>query len=752
MAALEGPLLLPPSASLTTSPQTTCDQATWESQLEIFCCLATNSHLQAELTLEGLDKMMQPEPTFFACRAIRRLLLGERLHPFIHQEGTLLGKVGRRYSGEGLIIDGGGVFTRGQIDTDNYLPAVGSWELTDDCDKPCEFRELRSLYLPVLLTCTICYKAMFRIVCRYLEFWEFEQCFHAFLAVLPHSLQPTIYQNYFALLESLKHLSFSIMPPASPDAQLHFLKFNISSFMATWGWHGELVSLRRAIAHNVERLPTVLKNLSKQSKHQDVKVNGRDLVGFQLALNQLVSRLHVKIQRKDPGPKPYRVVVSTPDCTYYLVYPGTPAIYRLVMCMAVADCIGHSCSGLHPCANFLGTHETPRLLAATLSRIRYAPKDRRAAMKGNLQACFQRYAATDARTLGSSTVSDMLEPTKHVSLENFKITIFNTNMVINTKISCHVPNTLQKTILNIPRLTNNFVIRKYSVKEPSFTISVFFSDNMCQGTAININISGDMLHFLFAMGTLKCFLPIRHIFPVSIANWNSTLDLHGLENQYMVRMGRKNVFWTTNFPSVVSSKDGLNVSWFKAATATISKVYGQPLVEQIRHELAPILTDQHARIDGNKNRIFSLLEHRNRSQIQTLHKRFLECLVECCSFLRLDVACIRRAAARGLFDFSKKIISHTKSKHECAVLGYKKCNLIPKIYARNKKTRLDELGRNANFISFVATTGHRFAALKPQIVRHAIRKLGLHWRHRTAASNEQTPPADPRVRCVRPLV
>ncbi|QDQ69232.1 virion UL87 [Colobine gammaherpesvirus 1] len=727
-APLEWAVLLPDCPTVDLKEVADGALAPQEKQLAIFCCLATNSCPRSPLTLEGLDAHMQIEPTFFTCRAIRRLLLGERLHPFIHKECSVFGKVGQRYKGPGLIMSGKVEFTPGQVDTNRYLPAVTSWELTDEGTQPHTHRGLRSIYCTALLSGDINYPTMFRLVCRYLQFWDFDQCVQSFVMLLPLHLRTRCQRNYFALLDSLTHLSLSLLPVPSPDIHLKFLRFNINSFTHTWGDHGELSTLRLAVAHNTERLPAVLKNLSKQSRHQEINVSDTRLVKFQTTLNQLVPRLHVKIVRKDPGPKTYKVVVCAPEGTYYIIYPTVPAIYRLVMCMSVAQSLGHSRDHAYPGANFLRVDERPRLLAAMLSRIRYAPKDRKENMRGNPGPYTFEHQAGMPRTTDSQLTLEMFDPTKHVSLENFKITIFNTNMVINTKMHCYPTHAPSPTILNVPRLTNNFVIRKYSVKEPSFTISVFFSETLCQVTAININISGDLMHFFFAMGTLKCFLPIKHIFPVSIANWNSTLDLHGLENQSVVRMGRRDVFWTTNFPSVVSSKEGLNVSWFKAATATVSKVYGQQLVNQLQCELLPILTNPQARIDFTKNRIFSLLETRNRSQIQTLHKRFLECLVESCSFLRLDVSCIRRAVAEGVFDFSKKIISHTKSKHECAILGYKKCNLIPKIYIHGKKSRLDELGRNANFTSFVATTGYLHLSLKPRILRHVFRRQGLRWR------------------------
>lgn len=355
----------------------------------------------------------------------------------------------------------------------------------------------------------------------------------------------------------------------------------------------------------------------------------------------------------------------------------------------------------------------------------FAPKDRSENMQVDLYKLLNRGSPVASI---HKPIFDAYDPMKQVCINNFKINIFNTNMVINTKIYTHDKPRAYKTILDIPRLTNNFVIKKYSVKEPSFTISVFYSEDMCQGAAINVNISGGLLNFLLAMGNLKCFMPIKNILPVSIANWNSTLDLHGLENQYIVRTGRKDIFWTTNFPSAVSSKLGYNVSWFKAATATVSKVHGETLVNHIYCEALPIITNNHAKINPIKNSLFTVLETRNKAQIQALHKRFLECLFECCSFQRLNVQSLRRLSHVGIFDFSKKIISHTKNKHECAILGYRKCNLIPKVFSANKKSRLDELGRNANFMTFISHLGDHKSPVTQKIVRHVIRSFGLQWR------------------------
>ncbi len=179
------------------------------------------------------------------------------------------------------------------------------------------------------------------------------------------------------------------------------------------------------------------------------------------------------------------------------------------------------------------------------------------------------------------------------------------NRVINTKLVCSEP-LVKMRVCNVPRLINNFVARKYVVKETAFTVSLFFTDGVGANLAINVNISGTYLSFLLAMTSLRCFLPVEAIYPAAVSNWNSTLDLHGLENQSLVRENRSGVFWTTNFPSVVSCQDGLNVSWFKAATATISRVHGRTLEQHLIREITPIVTHREAKISRIKNRLFTI--------------------------------------------------------------------------------------------------------------------------------------------------
>ncbi|EFE48796.1 hypothetical protein NEIELOOT_02446, partial [Neisseria elongata subsp. glycolytica ATCC 29315] len=85
----------------------------------------------------------------------------------------------------------------------------------------------------------------------------------------------------------------------------------------------------------------------------------------------------------------------------------------------------------------------------------------------------------------------------------------------------------------------------------------------------------------------------------------------GWENQSIVRAGRQDVFWTTNFPSVVSTKRGYNISWFKAATATVSKIHGPALVKQVTSEAFQIL--KHPQADINylkKHSVYNIGEQK----------------------------------------------------------------------------------------------------------------------------------------------
>ncbi|AMA67381.1 protein UL87 [Vespertilionid gammaherpesvirus 1] len=675
-------------------------------QIDIFSCLALNKTLGGlTANLDNLDLEMNPEAVFYTCRAIRRMLLGVHWYPVVVQQQARVSTVqGEPYTGEGLIINSDGLHLCRQIETQNYIQTVYSMEVTDNMLIQWN-SEARVVYCPSLTHTLINPQIMFRIISRYISMSQMESCYMAFDQTLKNkSLKKICKQNYFLLIEHLLYPTLTYMPKLSnmsQDSQLQFYQFNARSFLDDWFQSPSLFLLKTKIISNMYLYPHILTWLCRLPKCSEIPVLLSELVANQKLASASIPNLKVILCKKNPGNKPMKVLVSTADLQQWLVYPPELPIYRVVMCMTVAEGFLRNLSNL---TDLNTTHQPrpplPEIVASMFRRGMYAPRETKKTQTINFRHVFQQ---TCSQPTGPDSLFNDFSPMEHLSVNDFKINIFNTNMVINTKITCVGNSNKYNTILDIPRLTNNFVVKKYSVKEPSFTVSVFYSDDSCSHTAININISGDLMTFLFAMCSLKCFLPIQTILPISIANWNSTLDLQGLENQNIVRSGRTDVFWTTNFPSAVSTKKGYNVSWFKAATATVSKIHGDALVSQIHNETTQILNNTSAKINLNKNLIFTTLENRNRAQIQTMHKRFLECLYECTAHKKLNVNTLKKLAYRGYFDFSKKIISHTKNKHECAVLGYKKCNLIPKVLCNRRKIRLDELGRNANFMTFVFT-------------------------------------------------
>lgn len=697
-----------------------------KTQMDIFICIATNTRLDKNLiSIEKLDYIMSKEPTFYTCRAVRRLLLGQYSLPCIFSNSMLSRAVyGPKYEGPGLIVQNSNLIISSNIQSETYLETICSLEITDNVCHELQ-HQLRAIYCPPLAHTHVNYHTMFRLVSRYLSMKQVDECVSLFIESLPQYLVETCKNNYFKLCSHLLNLQLVVVPQASQKLILEYYKFNIQSFVSDWIPNKFLTPIKIKILKNINKFPNVLINLCKYSTFDDIKISSKVFLEYQTKVNHSGSFPPVRCTKRDPGNKPLKVIYFNNKTAMWFIYPINNPIYRIAMCMSVAESI-ILCKPSKVSLTRVKPPNISNVLTAMFKRVDFAPKD---PPQINNAIDKQSHIKSSVNNQPpSEIIFENFAPIKTVSVSNFKINIFNTNMVINTKITCHKKNVTYSSILDIPRLTNNFVISKYSVKEPSFTISVFYSEDMCSGAAININISGGLLNFLFAMGNLKCFLPISNIWPVSISNWNSTLDLHGLENQEIVRSGRQDVFWTTNFPSAVSSKEGFNVSWFKAATATVSKIHGQHLVSQIHNETTPILTNNQAKINIVKNNIFTTLEFRNKSQIQTLHKRFIECLFECCSFLRLDVHTIRRATNLGLFNFSKKIISHSKNKHECAIIGYKICNLIPKVLVFNKKIRMDELGRNANFITFIQRFGMQRPIVKQRVIRHVIRSLGLCWR------------------------
>ncbi|AIU39470.1 protein UL87 [Equid gammaherpesvirus 2] len=720
-------------------------------QIDIFSCLALNRSLGGvTANLDALDAALRPEPIFYTCRAVRRLLLGACWYPVVveNEEGegegerevdeaaakeepgnSRIGTVpGEAYEGAGLIITSDGMYINKKIQTHSYLHTIYSLESTDNAREEWRCRA-RAVFCHSLSLTLINPQLMFRIISRYLSINQFEECFSSFVegVARDRALRATCTRNYFALLGHLKSPAPPLYsPPASSARARELHAHGVLSFVADWPDLEALAPLRAKVAENLVAFPQTLASLCALPYCREVSLEAEGFHENQALVSMAMPYLKVAVYKKDPGARPGRVVAREGGgVERWYVYPPRMAVYRITMCLAAMGPGARHVPSEAPRPSSEGPG-LPHALVSLLNRGKYAPRETRATMTLPLGLREEALFEPGERR---RPLADSFAPVSSLSVHGFGINVFNTNMVINTKIACDPRGARYRTVMDIPRLTNNFVIRKYSVKEPSFTVSVFYSDAACaSGTAINMNISGDYLSFLYAVGNLKCFMPVRTVFPISVANWNSTLDLQGLENQQLVRRGRSDVFWTTNFPSAVSTQRGSNVSWFKAATATISKVHGPGLVARVYSETAPILTNPRARLNLVKNAIFSTVETRNKAQIQTIHKRFLECLYECASFGRLDVRAVLRLARGGYFDFSKRIISHTKNKHECAVLGYKKCNLIPKILCDKKKVRLDELGRNANFMTFLSSVAHRNRKLKNRMLRHISRTMGLSWK------------------------
>lgn len=690
------------------------NKGTLDSQMSIFASLATNNVLTGQVTWDTLNTLLGKETTFYTCKVMRRLLLGETQFPFIHQSHTHAGLRGNHYEGIGLIISDG-KFDLGYISTPFYLPIVLSLEKTDLIYPYIHPDMLRGIYCPQCLDFSIDYTSMFRIICKYITMKDMEECYSSFIHLLSFPLQQLCEKNYFKLLKTLMEPSPLKLPAVTHQNQLMFLFFNINAFLSDLIPNNCLSDFKSDIYECMGSYPSLVMYLYNQDRFQDFETSATKILDYQMSLNQAMPQLAVDMTRKEPKGKPYRIHVHDTKGSWWLVYPHGSPIYRLCMFLSVLQPKKIDLN-IHGSANMNIHHNAslPRVLASMFRRIDMISKTP-VIRSNNSNYIHEKFNFQNKPK--RIKLLDSFAHRKHVSINNFKMSVFNTNMVINTKLTCFRGLSRYTSLLMIPRLVNNFVVKKFSIKEPSSTVSLFYSEDLCQGAAINVNISGSFLNFLATMGTIKCFLPIKTIYPISIANWNSALDLHGLENQQLVRSGRNDVFWTTNFPSVVSNKRGFNVSWFKAATATISKIHGPVLVDQISNEVGPIVTDKNAQIDPLKNTIFVNLEKRNNCQIQTLHKRFIECLIECCTFLRLNPHSIRHLTQSGIFDFSRRMISHTKSKHECALLGYKRCNLVPKIFNGTKKTRLDELGRNANFRTFIDETGNSKGDIRRQILR-----------------------------------
>ncbi|ADW24365.1 hypothetical protein RHVP.24 [Cricetid gammaherpesvirus 2] len=666
-----------------------------EKQLSLLYWLCSNSFTHVSDIAQFFT--LGQEITFCLCRAIRRLLLGEKLYPLIYHNNQQKSIQGPTFTGPGLSISSNGSqFCT--ITTNWFLPVVYSFEITDSQCEDLQHRKLRAIHSPLLFDTGLDYNYMFYTIIKFLSMKDIDDCYSSFLATLEPWIHERCKKNYMKLIAGIMGSPLTKLPSISLKCYCENLKFSISSYIKTWMSRPQLSQLLKTINKNMEDHAHVA-TVVKLCRFRDLDVQTDLILNDHQLLTRVIPGLNVDLVKKQPGANCLRLTIHCKDgCKMWLRYPPNLNIVRTVMCMAYVDHISYSNS--LDSAIYEVTHNKPGMCDVFVSmfkRIDYAPKDSlRSDMFDILNKCYPRH-------VGHTSNAEIFKPQHHLSLEGFKITVFNTNMVINTKIATRNVTPRYKMITDVPRLTNNFVVKKYSFKEPSFTISVFFSEDMRKSAAININISGPLLHFLFAMTSLKCFLPILTINLATVSNWNSTFDLQGLENQSIVRAGRQDVFWTTNFPSVVSTKRGYNISWFKAATATVSKIHGPALVKQVTSEAFQILKHPQADINYLKNTVFTTLENRNKYQIQTLHKRFLECLFESCKLYKTSPSILKRLVARGIFDFSRRIISHTKNKHECALAGYRRCNMVPKILTGSKKCRLDELGRNSNFWTFMKT-------------------------------------------------
>lgn len=292
-----------------------------------------------------------------------------------------------------------------------------------------------------------------------------------------------------------------------------------------------------------------------------------------------------------------------------------------------------------------------------------------------------------------------------VSFNRLAVNAFNTNRVINLKAT--LSETTRSRLTRVPKnMTHSFVMYKHTFKEPPYTISTFVSNDAVYTNSLNVNIRGSYLEFLYALAVYRLYVNISNFFlPASVCNSNSSLDIHGLEDQSLIRSERSKVYWTTNFPCMISTTDNVNVGWFKAATAIVPKVSGRALESILLKELTYVSSIGDVHIDYGLHRIFTTLETRNCYQIPFLSKQFI-------LFLRIMLLQIHglekklyidrllfRAVRDGLFDYHRNTVAHTKIKHTCALVGTRLANNVPKVLVRNKKVKLDYLGRNANLLT-----------------------------------------------------
>nr|WEG68809.1 protein UL87 [Mastomys natalensis cytomegalovirus 1]WEG68945.1 protein UL87 [Mastomys natalensis cytomegalovirus 1]WEG71173.1 protein UL87 [Mastomys natalensis cytomegalovirus 1] len=318
------------------------------------------------------------------------------------------------------------------------------------------------------------------------------------------------------------------------------------------------------------------------------------------------------------------------------------------------------------------------------------------------------YTYGGRKIIGGREFSEMTP----VSLNRVAVNAFNTNRVINLKATISQGNRL--CAFSVPRnMTHSFVMYKHTFKEPPYTVSTFVSNDAAHTNSLNVNIRGSYQEFLYALSVYKLYVNIDNFFlPAAVCNSNSSLDVHGIEDQGVIRSERDKVYWTTNFPCMISNTDNINVGWFKAATAIVPKVSGLALENVLLKELTYVTSIEHLCVDYALHRVFTVLETRNCYQIPFLSKQFILfvriMLLRTCGLehrLAVD-RLIFRAIRDGVFDYHKNTVAHTKIKHTCALVGTRLANNVPKVLIKNKKVKLDYLGRNANLLTLCRHVDH----------------------------------------------
>ena len=219
----------------------------FSSQLGLFYALACNRSPpalpeDATLLIKWLDTALGREATFYACRAMRRLLLGvirindcQELPPglIILSPGTVPGPLG-----------------------------VQSLEHTD-CEIWSSAHPDHAAHLPVprVITYTDCpgsisTSSMFRLIIRYLSHHQFERCFEQFCRVVPRRFLGTCKQNSAKMLAHLKQVTR--IPPCPPfsgrEARLKFHFFSWSTFMLSWPNNATLREIRTWAATNLTHI------------------------------------------------------------------------------------------------------------------------------------------------------------------------------------------------------------------------------------------------------------------------------------------------------------------------------------------------------------------------------------------------------------------------------------------------------------------------------------------------------------------